>query len=274
MRISRSVIIEGWFACAAAIQFLSRLPLPVKVPYSDKIFRSSVVFYPVVGFIIGLLLAAAGAGLNYALLPLPAAALLTLLWVGITGGLHLDGLMDTADGILSHRPREQMLEIMKDSRVGAMGAIACGLQLLLKWSFLSALLGQPGQWWHAAGCLIAVTVWSRWFMVVAIAAWPYARQGPGIGALFRGVGLRSVLIATAAAIVCSLVALAGFGMNVLGALLYACGFGLTAALLGYGIAAYLAAKLGGLTGDTYGAVNEMLESALLLVALLMIQLVR
>ena len=71
---------------------------------------------------------------------MPAAVLLLAIWVVLTGGLHLDGLMDTADGILSHRPREQMLEIMKDSRVGAMGVIVCVLHLLLKFSLLYTLL--------------------------------------------------------------------------------------------------------------------------------------
>lgn len=269
MRARRSLAVDGWYALAAAFQFLSRIPLPVNVPYSAAVFRRSVVFYPAVGCAIGLLLAAAGAGLASVLPTLAAAALLTLLWVGLTGGLHLDGLMDTADGVLSHRPREQMLEIMKDSRVGAMGALACGLQLLLKWSFLAALLEQGQAWGHAgiAGWLSVIPVWSRWFMVVALAAWPYARQGPGIGALFQGLGPRHVFAGTLAAAVCSWAALAAFGCGAERAFLYSAGLGFTAGLLGYGAAACLAAKLGGLTGDTYGAVNELLETALLLAVL-------
>uniref|UniRef100_UPI0005850CC2 adenosylcobinamide-GDP ribazoletransferase n=1 Tax=Paenibacillus sonchi TaxID=373687 RepID=UPI0005850CC2 len=75
----------------------------------------------------------------------PAAVITLILWVWLTGGLHLDGWMDCADGLLSYRTRERMLEIMKDSRVGAMGVLACMLLLLLKASLLAAFL-EGGSW--------------------------------------------------------------------------------------------------------------------------------
>ncbi|GLI08042.1 adenosylcobinamide-GDP ribazoletransferase [Paenibacillus tyrfis] len=264
-------------ACAAAFQFLTRLPVPVKLDYNDALFRRSVVFYPFVGLVLGLITATAGLLLTSVLSPLPAAALLLGLWVMITGALHLDGLMDTADGILSHRSRERMLEIMKDSRVGAMGVIAAVLVLLLKWSLLTELLpsaatgGQVNLWL----LLALVPLWSRWYMVVAIACWPYARQaGSGMGGFFRGVGARHAAGSGLVALLLSLVVVAAgeaFGgltlpfwhmVGIVGILL--------AVTMGAGalMSVSIHRKLGGLTGDTYGAMNELLEAALLLVLVL------
>ena len=97
------------------------------------------------------------------------------------------GLMDTADGILSHRPREQMLEIMKDSRVGAMGVIVCVLHLLLKFSLLYTLLDTEhvGERGSLLVLLAIVPIWSRWFMVAAIKNWPYARPRFGVRQLVQ-----------------------------------------------------------------------------------------
>ncbi|MCM3268227.1 adenosylcobinamide-GDP ribazoletransferase [Paenibacillus elgii] len=264
-------------ACAAAFQFLTRLPVPVKLDYNDALFRRSVVFYPFVGLVLGLITAAAGLLLTSVLPPLPAAALLLGIWVLLTGALHLDGLMDTADGILSHRSRERMLEIMKDSRVGAMGVIAAVLVLLLKWSLLTELLlaaatgGRVKLWL----LLLLVPLWSRWYMVVAIACWPYARQaGSGMGGFFRGVGAGHAAGSGLVGLLLSLgVVAAGeaFGgltlpfwhmVGIIGILL--------AVTVGAGVlmSVSIHRKLGGLTGDTYGAMNELLEAALLLVLVL------
>lgn len=149
MRNLLDFMVKGLAACAAAFQFLTRLPVPVTLQYDHAMFRRSVVFYPLVGAVLGLLLSLGGLLLQSFLPPAAAAALMLLLWVAMTGALHLDGLMDTADGILSHRSREQMLEIMKDSRVGAMGVVACVLLLLIKWTLLQQWLPLSGR---ASGC--------------------------------------------------------------------------------------------------------------------------
>ncbi len=264
-------------ACAAAFQFLTRLPVPVKLDYNDALFRRSVVFYPLVGLVLGLIAAAAGLLMASVLPPLPAAALLLGIWVLLTGALHLDGLMDTADGILSHRSREKMLEIMKDSRVGAMGVIAGVLVLLLKWSLLTELLsaaatgGQGKQWL----LLALVPLWSRWYMVAAIACWPYARQtGSGMGGFFRGVGAGHAAASGLVALLLSLgVAAAGeaFGWlplpfwHMVGIVVMLLAVTMTAGVV---MSVSIHRKLGGLTGDTYGAMNELLEAALLLALVL------
>jgi adenosylcobinamide-GDP ribazoletransferase len=289
VRSMLDLVVKGLAACAAAFQFLTRLPVPVNLQYDDSLFRRSVLFYPLVGAVLGLLLSLAGLLLQGYLLPAGslsgsvglggvAAALLLVLWVALTGALHLDGLMDTADGIFSHRPRAEMLEIMKDSRVGAMGVIACVLLLLCKWTLLQQWLTLPkGTFVYL---LPLAALWSRWYMVVAIACWPYARAleaKRGIGAFFRGIGLKHLSVHTGVAVLLS-VLLVGLSLEssvgaffswqslkVTGAAL------LSTALLGAGISSYLSRKLGGLTGDTYGAMNEILETALLLILYMMIR---
>lgn len=258
--------VAWWYSFVAAFQLLSRIPFPLQVPFEERVLRRSVVFYPAVGLVIGLLLAAAGIGLS-AVLPVSAsAALLTGLWVALTGGLHLDGLMDTADGLLSHRSRERMLEIMKDSRVGAMGVMACVLQLLVKYALLCSML--EAEWPLAAGLLIVVPVWSRWFMVASMASWPYARQGEGMGALFAGVGARHLLGTSVAAALLSGAVLVLSSSDWKDAVVLSACAALTAGCAGLLVAVRMAGKLGGLTGDTYGAINELVEAALLLAAVL------
>lgn len=268
MHTRPTAIINTVQAAAAAFQFLSRIPVPFNVPFNETVLRRSVVFFPAVGGAIGLILAGAGYALSGILPPLAAAAILTAVWVAVTGGLHLDGLMDTADGILSHRSRERMLEIMKDSRVGAMGAIACSLQLLLKFAFIASLLPE-GRWsWKAAALLAAAPVWSRWFMAVAIASWPSARAGQGLGSMFQGVAPKHLLAAslTAASLSAAIQLLLGTPFR--DAVVQTAGAAFVTGLLGAAAASWMARKLGGLTGDTYGALNEMTETALLLGAMI------
>jgi adenosylcobinamide-GDP ribazoletransferase len=267
------LLLNGLRGCAAAFQFLTRLPIPVKLSYDEHLFKKSVVFYPFVGAVIGALLAAAGWGLQEVLPPLPSAALLLIVWVALTGGLHLDGLMDTADGLLSHRSREEMLEIMKDPRTGAMGVIVCVLQLLIKFALIYTMITDTN--WPKASMLLAIVpLWSRSFMVAAIACWPYARRGSGLGSYFRGVRLVQVVAAGVIAAMLSLCVwalanAAGGSVPLLSDWFWItlCAFGITA-LAGWLQAAWMHRKLGGLTGDTYGALNEILETVLLLSAVI------
>ncbi|UKS24651.1 adenosylcobinamide-GDP ribazoletransferase [Paenibacillus sp. HWE-109] len=277
MRNARVVVLDWLRACLAAFQFLTRLPIPVQIDYTERVFRRSVVFYPLAGCVIGLLLLLAGKGLGLILPPMPAAVLLLGLWIVLTGGLHLDGLMDTADGILSHRPREMMLEIMKDSRVGAMGVIVCVLHVLLKFAILYSLLDL-----HIAGheggvsfLIVLVPVWSRWFMVMAIYGWPYARKESGLGSLFRSVRKSHVSCSLLVALLTTTItASLALGRGSYAALadpkvwIIVCGYMLVTLIAGWIFAAYMNSKLGGLTGDTYGALNELLETVLLVGVLL------
>ncbi len=273
MHTTRTVLLDWLRACIAAFKILTRLPIPVQIDYTDRVFQRSVIFYPLAGFVIGLLLLLAGEGLSLVLPAMPAAVLLLGFWVVLTGGLHLDGLMDTADGILSHRPREQMLEIMKDSRVGAMGVIVCVLHLLLKFSLLYTLLGTGGMG-SVCFLLAIVPIWSRWFMVAAIQGWPYARRDSGLGSFFRGVTKWHVTMSVLVALFTTTLLVAVFStwladssvisFSFIYGLTIIFSFAIGTILTGWILATYISRKLGGLTGDTYGALNELLETLLLL----------
>ncbi|MCJ8013186.1 adenosylcobinamide-GDP ribazoletransferase [Paenibacillus sp. KQZ6P-2] len=259
---------QGMQAVAAAFQFLSRFPVKAQLDYTPELFRKSTRYYPLVGAAIGAVVWCGAVAASYLLPPLPAAVLILALWVALTGGLHLDGWMDTADGLLSYRSRERMLEIMKDSRVGAMGVLACVLILLLKTSLIYSLL--TGGWPPLV--LLLPPVWSRWFMVHAMASWPMARGKEGLaGKNFNDMEKRHSLAAVPGAVILTGVAAAMFPLLGIGdfTLLQA---GLAWLLLpiaawavGTWAAQRMTRKLGGLTGDTYGALNEGLETVMLLV---------
>jgi adenosylcobinamide-GDP ribazoletransferase len=263
-------------AAVAAIQFLTHFPIPVEVPFEKPVLTRSVIYFPLAGGLIGIALGAASWLLSFVLPPWPSAVIVLALWAGLTGGLHLDGLMDTADGVLSHRSKERMLEIMKDSRVGAMGVIAAVLLLLLKASLLAELL-KAGQIHGYALIVVFIvcTTWSRSWMAAAIAGWRPARSGEGVGVLFNGVKKMQAGASFAIAAIITLITLiinsinygteqqplllAGMVVSVSCLITIICG----------GMAAvWLNRKLGGLTGDTYGAMNEVIETALLMAAII------
>ncbi|MEK3882273.1 adenosylcobinamide-GDP ribazoletransferase [Paenibacillus sp. PL2-23] len=264
-------------ALAAAIQFLTRIPVPLLIPFERPVLSRSVIYFPLAGALIGLLLWLASELLVSLLPPWPSAIILVGLGVMLTGGLHLDGWMDTADGVFSHRSRERMLEIMKDSRVGAMGVIAAVLLLLLKISVVAELLALLGQHEVSIGWLfILACSWSRAWMAAAIGGWPTARGEEGLAALFNGVNswgaswalLLAGLVSFAALQAASLQSAALPTQTVIGALLIVAGAGIVSALCGASMAIWLTRKLGGLTGDTYGAMNEAIEACVLLAALM------
>ncbi|MEK4731170.1 adenosylcobinamide-GDP ribazoletransferase [Paenibacillus sp. FSL L8-0641] len=275
-------------AVAAAFQFLTRLPVKAELDFSPDLLKRSASYYPLVGVVIGIIVWGFAALASMVLPPLPCAILTLVVWVWLTGGLHLDGWMDAADALFSYRSRERMLEIMKDSRVGAMGVIACVLLLMLKASLLYTVLVER----NVSGLLLLPMVWSRWFMVHAMKRWPKARNDDGLAARFADmsggrVGLAvfwAVLVTLSAAVGQYLLAglatatrdtgnlsLAGSYLQTLlsysESLPISIGFVLIP-VLAYGVGTFTAnrinRRLGGLTGDIYGTLNELLETVLLL----------
>lgn len=234
-----------------ALSFLTRIPVPLRSQPGS--WSRSVRYYPAVGLVIGSILA----GFDWAVaawFPSWVRGVLILgLWVWLTGGLHLDGWMDTADGFGSYRPRERTLEIMKDSRVGAMGVIAAILLLLLK---ASALASTPGPLWIP---LVVAPVFGRWALLPAIRLYPYLTQD-GIGRGLRD-GLTSLSLAAATALTL-LVAVGSAGFRGVWFFVIA----LVLVLL-FGRAARK--RLGGWTGDMYGALVEATEAGVLLLWLLL-----
>lgn len=167
--------------------------------------KRSASYYPLVGVVIGIIVWGFAALTSMVLPPLPCAILTLVVWVWLTGGLHLDGWMDAADALFSYRSRERMLEIMKDSRVGAMGVIACVLLLMLKASLLYTVLVER----NVSGLLLLPMVWSRWFMVHAMKRWPKARNDDGLAARFADMSGGRVGLAVFWAVLVTLSAAVG-----------------------------------------------------------------
>jgi adenosylcobinamide-GDP ribazoletransferase len=207
-----------------------------------------------VGLIIGLILV----GLNWLFgLLLPSAvvnALLIVFLTIITGALHLDGFVDTCDGLASYKTTEDRWQAMHDSRAGGFGIIGVVLLLLVKYASLSSI-PQPS----LMMALVLMPVLSRWAMVYAIFAYPIA-QPSSLGRVFKeGTSWVRLTMATltALAVAVALAQLVGLAIMFL------------IWVMTVAIATYLRRKFSGLTGDTYGAINELAElGVLIFVALL------
>lgn len=240
---------NGFFT---ALQFLTRINIVRQNEVSPEAFGASVRYFPLVGAIIGAVLAGFYQ-LTDPYLPINTlAAILIVIEVALTGALHCDGLMDSADGLFSGRSRERMLEIMKDSRVGANGVVAFVILILLKWSLLLDLLPAA-----PLAALFVMPVLGRFAMVIAITRFPYARP-EGIGKAFAALaGRKALYIAAALTVVC----VVPWGPAARAALAVAAVFAVAAGR-------YVCARLGGLTGDIYGAVTELTEVLVLAIFIL------
>jgi adenosylcobinamide-GDP ribazoletransferase len=231
-----------------ALQFLTRLPVRLPgMPAAQQVGRS-LLWYPLVGLLLGGLLLA----LHLLLGATPAllqAAIMLAVWVGLSGGLHLDGLADTADAwIGGHGDRERTLEIMKDPRSGPIAVVLLVVVLLLKFAALAVLLEQ-GAW---AGLLLAPWL-GRALLPLLFLTTPYVRAGGLGGALAEHLPRQRLPLL-----------LAGHGLAMLllgGSALVALA---AAALVFWLLRRALVARLGGTTGDTAGALVELAECAVLL----------
>jgi len=230
---------------AAALRFLTLIPVPGKYGTQPADLRSSVAWFPVVGLLIGLGAMVVAELSNLAGSPILAAALLTVLLPVFSGGLHVDGLADTADGFLSSRTRERTMEIMKDSRIGVMGATAVFCVLLVKFAAFASL--GMGDLSRAA---FIVPIAGRSAIVLQMALLPYIRKA-GLGAVFGDV--RRIPEAAWSAVFLGIACFAVGGS----ALVLAGGAALGAAA---GFAFISRARIGGATGDTYGAACELAEA--------------
>ena len=229
----------------AAVRFLTVLPIPGTAGNAEDDLAGGVPLFPVVGALIGVVAAAAAFGLGKVLPPMPASVLAAILLAAVSGGLHLDGLSDTADGFFSARTRERMLEIMRDSHVGAMGVIAIVCVLLLKVAALASV-PRPTMW--RAAFLMPLA--GRCALVVTMALLPYARAEGGLGTVFYRRRPRLAAL-------WAIAVLAGVGYLALGIVgLIAAGASLMVTMA---FAAYTYRKIRGTTGDTLGAACELAE---------------
>jgi adenosylcobinamide-GDP ribazoletransferase len=235
-----------------AFAFLTRVPIRVGI-ISDRDLGRSVGFFPLVGLVLGLLAAALAYGCALVFPPSMTAVLVVAALAMVTGGLHLDGLSDLFDGLAGGQgDRARTLAIMRDSRIGAQGAVAVFLLLAAKIAAIAALVEARD---YVA--LIAVPVIGRFAVGPSIVLFPYTRT-EGLGRAFNGeAGPWQLLLAAATT---AAIALA-LGPSLLKATL-------AAALVALLLALALRARLGGLTGDIYGATIEIAEVTAAFVATL------
>ncbi len=235
---------------AVALTFLTRTPLDLRGVREDD-FGRSLAWFPAVGLLLGLLLAwAAGSAHGRLSAELIAVGLVALL-AGMTGGLHLDGVADVVDGLSGGRGnRERTLEIMRDSRIGSHGAVAIVIVLLAK-VFAILELVRSGTTWP----LMLFPVAARWSACALVVSFPYARK-EGLGKAFNGHARGSYLVvatgmtAAIVAVVC----------------MHAIIPTLAALATAVALALWVQRRIGGLTGDVYGAAIELAELAFLVVA--------
>jgi adenosylcobinamide-GDP ribazoletransferase len=231
----------------AATAFLTRIPVGNFAAFEAADVAHSSGWFPLIGVLLGLVYGGA-AGLIKGHLPFAVVAvLLVLLDTLATGGLHIDGLADTADGFGGGRSREEILRIMRDHAIGSYGGGALTLLVALKVTAYAALLKQSN--WIPA--LILIPALGRWSILLLTATLPYARESASV---VDGMGTRSLAwgtVAMAAALIAARSGRAWIATAVVVAVTAAFGF-------------YCRRRIGGITGDTLGANLELSESAALL----------
>ena len=246
------------------LQFFTRLPLPFEIQADAEDFNKGFIWFTAVGLVIGGLLALLCIALSPFVGTLLLAVILVLAEVLLTGGLHLDGLSDTFDGLYSNRDKERVLEIMKDSRIGANGALAMMSWLLLKIALLNELFQLTAV--HAPKTtpwlvLLLMPVAAKSALALSCYLGPYARK-EGMGHLF--IGKVSVIqlfpVLTLAAILHALLVPASLAVWA----------GILLLTLAY--THHVRKRIDGLTGDTLGAWHELSELFYLAGWLAMIQI--
>lgn len=235
-------------ALRTAVNFLTIIPWRGRPDEPPAELGEAAGWFPLVGVLIGLLSGLVFYGLSLVLPPLAAAVLAAAVWIGLSGGLHLDGLADCCDGMLASASPERRLEIMKDPRLGTFGGIGLILAVLLKVSLLAALAPERGLL-----ALPLAAALGRWLLLPS-AFQPSARPG-GMGAAFAAAISRKTVLWGSVWLI-PLVILNGWR-------------GLAALPVGFALVWFIwglaKRRLGGVTGDVFGLIVETSELAALLV---------
>lgn len=248
------------------LQFLTRINLVRQDNWTEEDFGRSVKFFPAIGAVLGIILAAIVSGIIFftggVLLENFIGAIFFAANVILTGGIHCDGLMDSADGLFSGRDKEKMLEIMKDSRAGAFGVVSLVLVAALQISSVADLISLSIMQTLAA--IYSAPIIGRFEMIAVIKKFPYARP-QGIGKSFAKFSSEKTLLFAFVETFLLLSPLIIFDAK----------FFMTA-FLAFTITSIFALyfgkistkKIGGVTGDIYGATEILSETCVLIIFLL------
>ena len=259
----------------AAFRFLTILPVPGDHDLPAADWAAGTAWYPLVGLVLGAILAALAWALAWLWPGAMVAALVLVAWVLLTGALHLDGFVDCCDALFASVAPERRLEILRDLHTGAFGVAGVALLLLTKYAALASLaelaaLAAPGILLAAPGILAEPAGWlplilipttARWGMTATIVLHPYARSEPGLGARAK-TGAGAMQLATATTITLAVTAAIWWAGLHWGALVIVVVMAATMLLA----AQWIRSRIGGLTGDAYGALCELGEAAGLLAA--------
>ncbi len=241
----------SWSSPLVALEFLTPLRLRRVHTWDDRTFGAALAWYPLVGLVIGALLLGIDMALGAILPAGPASALVLATLALLSGGLHLDGVADTADGMAIQGDRAARLGVMSEGNTGPAGVMALVLVLLIQWAGIASLEGPV----RAAAILLAPAL-ARWSVVPVVVLFRPARPR-GLGhALHQGAWPLAAPIATVTAGGAA-VFLFGLGGIVLISM---------AGLLALIVAWSASRMLGGVTGDTYGACIEVAFAAVILAA--------
>ena len=232
----------------AALQFLTIFPWPKRMERSAQEVGPSVIFFPVIGFLLGLILVLVNVLLEpFASPVLSSVALVTLLAL-LTRGLHLDGLGDTFDGLGAGGDREHILRVMDDSHIGAFGLIAIVLLLFFK---IHAIESIGGDRWRG---LLAAPVLGLWAMVLL--GYRSLAAKPGLGStLIDHLDTKHFLFATLIALLLVAAVLHGVGIAMM----------VWVAVFTIASKNFFHRRLGGVTGDIFGAVGELSETSVFVI---------
>ena len=255
----RDVFLNQYREFVAAVQFLSTLPVPGSAQLIDKdeVTPRIVVgceYFPLIGLLLALLLWLLVLIFAPLVPQLVLAALLVAGLIILTGGLHLDGLMDSCDGLFGGRTRERKLEIMRDCHVGSFGVLGAMCILLLKFALFASIAVRS----LPLALLIALPS-ARWAMGLILRVFPSARP-TGLGAAFhQAVTTKRLLLTGIVAL--AIVLIAGQLPGLIVWLIVS----ITSLMLGF----WITRSIGGLTGDSYGAIEEVAEVVALLVLVML-----
>jgi adenosylcobinamide-GDP ribazoletransferase len=233
-----------------AFQFLTIFPLRMRKAPDADVASGSTIFFPIVGLFLGLILVGLTKIFSYYEFDiLLTCAILVVVLFLMTGGLHLDGVADTFDGLGSLKDKESILKIMRDSHIGTMGVLGLISVILLKVTILNSL--ESG---ILGSALILMCVISRWSMTLAIWMFPYAREEGKGKEFFTGMNFIKALLALIVTL-----AIAFYVYRTVGIIMVFIA-GIFVVLFGK----FVKGKIGGITGDTLGAMNELTEVLVLL----------